>query len=375
VQAARGIARTLPRGTSFEEAKRALGELRMERRVQLQGAEPGPATVGELAAVYLHARRHLKRSTQRSDAQSFVYQVAPRFADVPPSRVRRTDVREWETTLREGRVSHRSVVKAVGLLRRLLAFAAEEERGWLSSSPLDGYRAARARTPQGEAVRDVLRGGEIDEVLAAAKGLRERTLLRAAVELLLRKGELLALTWRDLDLERGTVRVAWGIWRFGEGGGQRLWERQAVKGHQAQTLPLSRALAGELRAYRAKVGAEPDGFVWCGRRGPQVPLSDTTPNAILRAAIAAANDARAQRAGRALQAQEEIPQVRFHGLRHTGVTELLEAGLPLARVSQFARHKDARITATIYAHLSTAGLDEVASFWSSRPAHRASPPT
>ena len=36
--------------------------------------------------------------------------------------------------------------------------------------------------------------------------------------------------------------------------------------------------------------------------------------------------------------------------------------MPLARVSQFARHKDVSITATLYAHLSQEGLGENADY-------------
>ena len=244
------------------------------------------------------------------------------------------------------------------------SWAADDERGWLDHSVLAAYRPARARTPQGEQIRRVLSLAEIDEVLDAAGSLGDRTLIRAGLELLMRKGELLALTWEDLDLERRRVRVAWTLWRRSSGASP---ERQIVKGHLAQTLPLSPALAAELANLRSVRGdrAAAESFVWHGREGPLRPLGDTTPNARLRAAINGANKRR-EAAGVA----ERIPQIVFHGLRHTGVTVLLEAGVPLARVSQFARHKDASITATLYAHLSQEGLVEIADYWQERSASR-----
>ena len=152
---------------------------------------------------------------------------------------------------------------------------------------------------------------------------------------------------------------------------EREVERQIVKGHQAQTLPLSPALADELAELRLSRGelAPANGYVWHGKGGPLVPHAESTPNAWLRTAIAEAN-ARREAAGRG----NRIPQIVFHGLRHTGVTVLLEAGMPLARVSQFARHKDASITATLYAHLSQEGLVEIADYWEQHSARRESHP-
>lgn len=258
------------------------------------------------------------------------------------------------------------VSKAVWLLRRLLAWATDDERAWLDYSPLATCTPARARTPQGEGAQRVLSLAEIDEVLASAGSLEHRTLIRAALELLLRKGELLALQWDDFDVDRRRVRVAWTLWRVRPRGGD--VERQIVKGHQAQTLPLSPALAAELaelRGHQAGAG----GFVWHGQGGPLLPLAESTPNTWLRAAIMRAN-ARREAAG----VEGRIPLIVFHGLRHTGVTVLLEAGMPLARVSQFARHKDASITATLCAHLSQEGLVEMADYWEQRSARRESHP-
>jgi integrase len=369
VQASRGQWRALPAGASLDEAKRALAKLRAERASSRGPQGAAPLTVGELAALYFESRLHLKPSTRRADAQLFLSHLAPVFGDLPLRQVRADAVRAWETQLRDEGVAHRSVSKSVWLLRRLLAWAADDERGWLNYSPLATYTPARARTPQAEGVQRVLSIAEIDEVLASAGSLERRALIRTALELLLRKGELLALQWADFDLERRRVRVAWNLWRAQPRSGE--VERQIVKGHQAQTLPLSPALADELAELRLSRGdrAPANGYVWHGKGGPLVPLAESTPNAWLRTAIVEAN-ARREAAGRAKQ----IPQIVFHGLRHTGVTVLLEAGMPLARVSQFARHKDASITATLYAHLSQEGLVEIADYWEQHSARRGSHP-
>ena len=45
-----------------------------------------------------------------------------------------------------------------------------------------------------------------------------------------------------------------------------------------------------------------------------------------------------------------LPQKRAHDLRHTGITHLLEAGVPLKIVQEIAGHRSARTTIETYAH-------------------------
>ena len=371
VQVGRGATRRLPPGGTLDDARAALAELRLSNEQDARPLSAPPDSIGELAARYLESRQHLKRATIRADAQSFGL-AAARFGDLPIHALTATAVREWETKLIRRGLSHRTVSRAVLLLKAICAYAGDRERRWLQRSPLADYKPARSTRPEGSRAKLVLRRGEIEEVLDSARTLRDRAMIRAGVELLLRNGEASALTWRDVDLERGAAQIAWTVWRFPDRDdpGVTAYERQIVKGHQEQRLPLSNRLAselGELRAAAFAAGAGLDDFVWPSPRDRKRPVSQSTPTDVLRSAIRAANRKRAERADRALHESEQIPTLSFHGLRHTGVTELIESGVPLARVSQFARHKDPRVTTMVYTHLSQDGLDEISDFWSSRP--------
>ena len=50
----------------------------------------------------------------------------------------------------------------------------------------------------------------------------------------------------------------------------------------------------------------------------------------------------------------QLPDIRFHDLRHTCATPLLDAGVPLVTVSKILGHSSPAVTAKIYAH----ALDE-----------------
>ena len=55
-----------------------------------------------------------------------------------------------------------------------------------------------------------------------------------------------------------------------------------------------------------------------------------------------------------------LPEQRLHDLRHIHATELLRAGVPLHVVADRLGHKDAMVTATIYAHVRQDQAESVA---------------
>ena len=55
-----------------------------------------------------------------------------------------------------------------------------------------------------------------------------------------------------------------------------------------------------------------------------------------------------------------IRHTRLHDLRHLHATELLRKRVPLHQVADRLGHRDAMVTATIYAHVSSEDADELA---------------
>jgi hypothetical protein len=57
--------------------------------------------------------------------------------------------------------------------------------------------------------------------------------------------------------------------------------------------------------------------------------------------------------GAQLWPKPKVRRIRFHDLRHTTASLLLQAGAPLHAVQRILRHRDPRMTANVYGHLST----------------------
>jgi integrase len=52
-----------------------------------------------------------------------------------------------------------------------------------------------------------------------------------------------------------------------------------------------------------------------------------------------------------------LPWVTPHILRHSWITNLLKARVPIAKVSQWAGHRSIMVTADVYGHLQTYDSD------------------
>jgi integrase len=131
----------------------------------------------------------------------------------------------------------------------------------------------------------------------------------------LRRGELLQLQWRDIELERRTVTVR------GEG----------AKTGQTRHVPLNSEIAAVLRAWRPTV-AESGWFVF-GGRDTTTPLTE------------------ARKAWRGLLRGARISSFRFHDLRHTFASKLVMAGVDLNTVRELLGHRKISMTLR-YAHLA-----------------------
>ncbi|MBN9309111.1 site-specific integrase, partial [Devosia sp.] len=109
-----------------------------------------------------------------------------------------------------------------------------------------------------------------------------------------------------------------------------------------RTITLPAKIVDELRAHRKAqaehrlklgLGRDPGGLVFAGWDG-EVRNPDLFSKSFSRAA---------SKAG--------VPHVTFHGLRHTHITHLLRAGVPVHVVSARAGHATPAVTLTIYAHI------------------------
>jgi integrase len=162
----------------------------------------------------------------------------------------------------------------------------------------------------------------------------------------MRRGEALALRWRDIDLDAGTVsirRSAGMIRNAGEGAGVVEGDTKSGKPRVVDLDPATVAL---LRAHRKERG----GLALQLVRDTALVLGDIegahrNPEHVSR------QFARDLTRCRSALGMETLTVIRLHDLRHTHATVLLLAGVPVHVVSQRLGHASPTITMAVYAHV------------------------
>ncbi len=148
----------------------------------------------------------------------------------------------------------------------------------------------------------------------------------------LRIGELLALTWDDVDFQKGTVSVTKSChdsWRDG----RYIKVTDTTKTQSSErVIPLPKQLMGHLKRIKKETGAR---FVVTGRGEYGAEVRSY------------------QRTFETVQRNLGIEHRGFHALRHTFATRALEVGMDVKTLSEILGHKDPSVTLRRYAHSLT----------------------
>jgi integrase len=259
-----------------------------------------------------------------SDYESYLrVHLLPFFGPRPFDEIRPDDVEAFIADKRQEGRAVKSILNYVGLLNTL--FAHGVKRGWCTSNPVRSIDKPRdRRDPE---IR-FLNQQELEALLDATPddplGSVERVLYLAAAMTGMRRGELLALRWRDVDWNAGLIRVRRTYTR-GQFGTPKT--RRSVR-----AVPLADRLSRELLPHheRSAYQGELD-LVFCHPRSGRV----LDPSRMRR---------RFQDAARCAG----LRPVRFHDLRHTFGTRMAAVGAPLRAIQEWLGHSDYRTT-SIYA--------------------------
>lgn len=184
--------------------------------------------------------------------------------------------------------------------------------------------------------------------MTSLQGHRLRPLFAVGVALGLRKGELLALRWQDVDLDVGALRVRATVQRLGKGVG--LVTGSPKTARSRRTLPLPQVLVDALREHRKAQDLEREeatswhdaGLVFTTSKGTMIEPRNL--NRFLDEAIA--------RTG--------LRRIRFHDLRHTCASLLLAQGVSPRVVMEVLGHSQMSMTTDLYGHVMPSSLRSAA---------------
>jgi integrase len=156
-----------------------------------------------------------------------------------------------------------------------------------------------------------------------------------------RRGELLGLRWRDVDLERARLSVVQAVEQVRGVVKKGVALKEPKTSHGRRTIALSPAAVAELRRHRAEQAKE----------RLKLGLGKVEGNLVFTTALGEVIAPNAfSKAFAAIVARVGIPRCRVHALRHTHITELLRAGVHPKIASERAGHSSVAMTLDTYSH-------------------------
>jgi integrase len=176
-------------------------------------------------------------------------------------------------------------------------------------------------------------------LLEAAAGEPLEALFVLAITAGLREDELQALRWKDVDVDRRSLRVTATLITVKEGAPV-LGEPKTQKSRR--WVYLSELATEALNRHRSHQEALRDSAEGAWREHGLVFTNDLG-QPLWRSHI--------WRAFSILLKKASLGQVRFHDLRHTAASLLLAEGTPVKVVSELLGHSDVKTTLAIYAHV------------------------
>jgi integrase len=302
--------------------------------------EPSKTTVAQFLDRWLaDVKPRVSPRTYERYEQICHMNIVPLLGAVPLARLRPEQISDaYAKALATGRrkgdggLSPRTVRQMHAIVKSALAQAVKWEI-------LGRNAAAAVRGPK--VSRVTMQTYDLEQTAELIEAARDkRVFIPALLAVLggLRRGEIAALRWRQVDLAGAQLAVVQSAEQTRDG-----VRYKEPKSGRARTIALSATLVTELRTHRVRQAQE---LLQVGSRLSDddfvVTQADGTP---LRP------HSLGQEWVRFLARNGSLPRIRFHDLRHAHATHLLSSGVHPKVASERLGHSKVGITLDLYSHV------------------------
>ncbi len=286
----------------------------------------------------LSIRQNTARNYRRYTEQDILPVIGKmRLQNIQPAHIRQMYLRMQA----EGKGS-RTIQLVHSTLHCALKQAVKERL--IGYNPMDAVERPKVETKEFH----IFTESQARTFLEATKGHPYEALFYLALTTGLRKGELLGLMWDDVDWEKGTLRVERQL--------QQAYSSSAVlvptktKSGRRQ-IKLGKIGLAMLEAHRKRQEAQK---ILAGDSWKENGMIFTTGIGTY------ASQSKVSKKFKQILYENDLPDIRFHDLRHTSISLLLDMGTPINTVQRRAGHSKAIVTTDIYGHVMAHSQDAAA---------------
>lgn len=238
----------------------------------------------------------------------------------------------YKEKMSEG-TSARTVILVHAVIHRAMGMALKW--GLIGRNPVDAVTRPKIQHKEMQTLTD----DQVRAFLSCAKGTRFEALFWLAISTGMRQGEILGLKWSDLDWNTKKLHIQRQVQRI-TGEGFVFTEPKSSAGRRVivlSTLTIEKLLNHLDLQQNAKIKA---GSNWVEK------------DLIFPSSIGSPQDQKnLDRIFKETLVKAGIPKIRFHDLRHTAATLMLQEGIHPKVVQERLGHSDISMTLNVYSHV------------------------
>jgi integrase len=316
---------TLKKGTTKKRAKEKLREIEDQIAKGLFIPETKIPQFKRVAEDWLSHKKPNLRASTWSVYEGHTKNHFGEFDDLKINRITTAKIEKFITDRQSTGMNILTLRKILVTLGQIMRYAVRHR--YISHNPFTD--AERPRGSQGETDKQligVLTPEEINSLLEATESHKYRTLFRLAIMSGARQGEVLGLKWSDVDWENNQIHI------------QRTYNNQAWYKTKTKTsnrkIDLGPSMMAELKKWKLAC--------------PPNKLNLIFPNQVGRPIN---HNNLVSRYFKPALKKAELGKVRFHDLRHTYASLLIQQGENIKYIQSQLGHSSPTVTLNVYAHL------------------------
>lgn len=324
---------TLKKGTTKKKATDRLREIEEQLSRGTYVPEKKIPRLSEVCKEWLESKEPNVRASYLSTCEGVTRNHFKELEHLKVNRITTAMVEKWIREKQAAGMHVNTLRKAIMILNQIMGYAVRH--GYAGYNPVrDAERPRDQGQVQKKKIR-VLTPDEIKAFIDAVEDRKYKTLFKLTIMSGARQGELLGLKWSDVDWEKSQIHI------------QRTFNNQRWYATKTATsnrrIDLGPAMMTELKKWKLACPPTPLNLIFPNDAGGPINHSNM----------------RSRYFEPALK-KAKIGKVRFHDLRHTYASLLIEQGENIKYIQSQLGHSSPTVTLNVYAHLLKSTNQEAA---------------